>query len=209
MNAAIDAITKHRIVIIYRGLGPQECLEFSRHLLDAGIAVFEVTMNSPAPIDAINLLRDELAGDAEIGAGTVLSAREVDAAAGAGASFIISPNLDASVIRRTKQLGLVSIPGTFTATEVAAAVAAGADIVKIFPINVVGAEYLRQLRGPLASLPCMPSGGITLELATELFDAGATAIGIGVHLLGRGLVETRDWKGLRSRATEFVRAAGL
>jgi 2-dehydro-3-deoxyphosphogluconate aldolase/(4S)-4-hydroxy-2-oxoglutarate aldolase len=208
MTDSLQTIEKHRLVIIYRGMSSEQCLEISRALMDAGVRLFEVTMNSPDTTRTIASLKTELGVEALVGAGTVTEASQVDMAADSGASYIISPNTNLEVIRRTKERGLISIPGAFSPTEVQSAREAGADIVKIFPISIVGARYITQIRGPLGDIPFMPSGGITLELAEELTQVGVAALGVGVHLLGKDLIESRDWNALRKKATELVRVSG-
>src|SRR5699024_1105274 len=125
----------------YRGLTPRECLEVSSVLYDAGIRLFEVTMNSHNTEDSIKLLHSELESDTYVGAGTVIDTEQVELASNAGASYIISPNVNVSVINRTKELGMISIPGAMTPTEVELASRSGGDIIKIFPVNVLGHEY--------------------------------------------------------------------
>lgn len=208
MEDRLRFIKEHRVVMIYRGMLPEECLAVSRVLMGAGVRMFEVTMNSPDTAGAIRLLGAELGSEALIGAGTVLSVEDVDLASDAGASYIISPNTNSGVIRRTKELGMVSVPGAFTPTEVRSAWESGAAIVKVFPINVVGAEYITQLKGPLDDIPLMPSGGVTTELARELSRAGVAALGVGVQMLGKELLASKDWNTLRERASELMRASG-
>lgn len=206
MTDTLEAIRRHRIVIIYRGEAPEDCVTIARSLYDAGIRLFEVTLNSDRPLEGIALLRKEFGDDVEIGAGTVLEPEEVDRAAEAGAGFIISPDLDESVIARTKQAGLVSIPGALTPTEIRRAVRAGADLVKVFPIRPVGgADYIRQLRGPLPDVPMMATGGVDAALARECFAAGCDGIGVGVHLLATHGKRPED---LAEQATALVEAAG-
>jgi 2-dehydro-3-deoxyphosphogluconate aldolase/(4S)-4-hydroxy-2-oxoglutarate aldolase len=209
VSGLMQELIKHKIVIIYRGYTAQLCLEMSKALMDAGVRFFEVTMNTAEAVSAIRQLHERLGNEAHIGAGTVTSVQQVEEAAEAGARYIISPNTNQAVIRRTKELGLLSIPGAFTASEVATAWETGADIVKIFPINVVGAEYIRQLRGPLDHIPYMPSGGITLDQVEGLFQAGSTAVGVGAQLLGKALIDAKDWEGLRASAGRFLAAAGF
>ena len=209
MGDLLDFIKEHRVVFIYRGMRPEECLEVSLELAEVGIRLFEVTMNSPDTAKSIELLKTELGIDALIGAGTVIKTAQVNLAARSGASYIISPNANPEVIYRTKQQGLTSIAGAFTPTEIMGAWEAGADMVKVFPINVVGPEYIAQLRGPLDQIPFMATGGIRLEMVKDLFQAGTDAIGVGVHLLGKDLMKLKDWNTLRNRAAEFVEAAGV
>ncbi|MBD2870941.1 bifunctional 4-hydroxy-2-oxoglutarate aldolase/2-dehydro-3-deoxy-phosphogluconate aldolase [Paenibacillus arenilitoris] len=207
-NRFLEELYESPMVIIYRGVQAEDCLQMTKALAEAGIRHFEVTMNSPGAIDAIRLLA-ELAGDGvRIGAGTVLTAEQVREVSEAGGQFIISPNTNEEVIRTTKRLGLHSIPGAFTPTEIIHARECGADIVKVFPVNVVGPEYIKQLRGPLQDIPLMATGGVRLDMVEELFLSGVNAIGLGVHLLGDEFVASKDWRGLRRQAEKFLAAAG-
>lgn len=207
MKDIISAIKTHRFVVIYRGMTPEQCLVASQALLAAGVNLFEVTLNSERALEAIELLRDRLPQETAIGAGTVLSADDVSSAAHAGAEFIISPNISREVIEKTKEIGLASIPGGFSATEVQYGWELGADMLKVFPINAVGADYLTQLRGPLDQIPLMPTGKVDRpEFVTELFDAGASAVGVGAHLLLKGLSLERDQQAVQDRARDFIRA---
>lgn len=208
MNTITQQLKKHKLVVIYRGFTPEQCLEMTRVLYGAGIRLFEVTLNSEKAYESISMLNQEFS-QASIGAGTVLTEEEVDQAKAAGAKYIISPNTNVSVIHHTKDKGLISIPGAFSPTEVQTAVNAGADVVKIFPINVLGVQYLRQIQAPLDHVLFMPSGGIHAELAKQLFEAGADVIGFGAHTLGKEAIEAKDWSTIRSNAKKFISAAGL
>ncbi len=208
MNNVVEFMTQQKLVVIYRGFTPEQCVEVTRVLYDAGIRLFEVTLNSENAYESIALLNQEFT-EASIGAGTVLTVDEVDQAAAAGAKYIISPNMNLDVIKHTKAKGLISIPGTFTPSEAQAAVEAGADVVKVFPINVLGVNYLKQVQAPLDNILFMPSGGINAELAAQLFDAGAAAIGFGAQILGKEAIESKDWGTVTSNVKKFIQAAGL
>lgn len=209
MKDALSAIKEHRFVVIYRGLSGQQCLDISQALFETGVRLFEVTLNSKGALETIELLRRRLPSEASIGAGTVLKAEEAEQAAQVGAEFIISPNVKREVIEMTKQLSLTSIPGAFTATEVQYGWELGADMLKVFPINAVGADYLRQLRGPLDAIPLMPTGKVdNPEFVAKLFAAGASAVGVGAHLLMKDLGDDKDLSKLQRRTREFLRATG-
>ncbi|MGP4041111.1 bifunctional 4-hydroxy-2-oxoglutarate aldolase/2-dehydro-3-deoxy-phosphogluconate aldolase [Gracilibacillus sp. D59] len=203
----IKQLKNSGVVIIYRGYTAEKCLELSEILMQAGLRFFEVTMNSEHALESIRLLRNTLPEEVHIGAGTVTTVEQVKLAAEAGASYIISPNTNMDVIHKTKELQLVSIPGAFTPTEIESAWENGADMVKVFPINVVGHEYITQIRGPLDHIPLMPSGGITLDMAESLFKVGASAIGVGIHLLGKNYVDTINRDGLQASARKLIRAS--
>ncbi|TDC93512.1 bifunctional 4-hydroxy-2-oxoglutarate aldolase/2-dehydro-3-deoxy-phosphogluconate aldolase [Saccharopolyspora aridisoli] len=196
------------LTVVYRGLTPQQALRLSTALHEAGMRSFEVTMTGDRPMETIELLCRELPGDALIGAGTVSTPEQVTASAAAGARFVVSPHLDARVVERTRREGLLSVPGALTPTEIMTARNAGADVVKVFPVNAVGADYLRQLRGPMPDLEVMASGGVTPTLAAEVVAAGAKCVAVGHHLLGADPDGGFDPGELRDRTSEFLRAAG-
>lgn len=182
VESVLDRILQAQVVVIFRGLTPDACVQTATALHEGGVRGFEVTLNSPGALDAIARLRAELPDDTVIGAGTVLSPDEVVAARDAGAQFVISPNVDGEVIACTRAEGLVSIPGAQTATEVLAAHGAGAHIVKIFPIRPLGADYIALLRGPIADVPFMATGGVDAVLAQACLAAGAQTIGVGLQV---------------------------
>ena len=136
-------MSRHLIAIL-RGVTPDRAVETAAAIVDAGIDWIEVPLNSPEPLKSIAAMQDALGDRARIGAGTVLTPEEVRAVAATGASFIVSPNADLRVIARTKELGLGSYPGIFTPTEAFAALAAGADALKIFPAAISAATASRR-----------------------------------------------------------------
>lgn len=204
----LTAIEMQRIVVVLRGLEPAACVRASRALAAGGIGLFEVTMNSPRPLEGIRALIEAFGDRAGIGAGTVTSVEQVESAADAGARYVVSPDTNPAVIRRTRELGLVSIPGALTPTEVLRARDAGAHMVKVFPIRSVGADYLRQLRGPIDDVRFVATGGVTLEMIPELMAAGASAVAMGLHLLQDGSADSDDVEVLKARAPLFRQAAG-
>lgn len=208
MHETLELLRRSKVTTIYRGLGTEECLRLTEALYTAGLRSFEVTMNSPDPFAAITALRKEFGTDVGIGAGTVLEPAEVDRVAEAGGQFVISPDTEPAVIGRTKETGLVSIPGAFTPTEVTQAVRAGADLVKVFPISAVGAGYIKQLRGPLSTVEFMATGGVDPELARDCFANGCTGVGVGTAAFGVGKDGGFDAAELHRKATAFLEATG-
>ena len=203
---SLDQILRYKIVAILRGCEPERVPAIVGALADGGVRLLEITLNSPGALDLIRLLGETMGDRVLVGAGTVLTVAEAEMAIDAGARFIVSPSLDADTIRITKERGAVSIPGAFTATEVLAAWRGGADIVKVFPASV-GANYLRDLRGPLPQIPLMPTGGLNLQNIREFRAAGAVAYGIGSALVTAGQEITTDaLAGLRSRAGDYIKA---
>lgn len=202
----MTATTLPTITVVFRGMSPATTLALSTALHDGGVRGFEVTMTGDRPMEAIELLSAELPADALVGAGTVTTTDEVTASAAAGARFVVSPHLDTRLVEHARGAGLLSVPGAFTPTEIMTARRAGADVVKIFPVNAVGADYIRQLRGPMPDVPVMASGGVTPALAGELAAVGVERFAVGHHLLGAQPDGTHDPAVVRERAGEFLRA---
>ena len=171
------------LIAILRGLQPERAVAVAGVLVEAGITRIEVPLNSPEPLVSIAAMAKALGDGAEIGAGTVLTEAQVDAVADAGGRFIVSPNCNPAVIRRTKALGLGSWPGVFTATECFAALEAGADGLKIFPAVQMGTAGLKALRAVLPRrTEVYPVGGVGPEEFAAWRAAGATGFGLGGNL---------------------------
>ena len=204
----VEEIFHYKVVAILRGCDPANVLAIAGALYDGGVRLLEITLNSPCALEAISAVSKKFGDRMVIGAGTVLTEDEVRAAVGAGARFVLSPSLDIEIIRVTKALGVVSVPGAFTATEILAAWRGGADIVKVFPASV-GPAYFRDIRGPLPQIPLMPTGGVNLENIKEFKKVGAMAFGVGSALVSsaQGVSEV-ELEVLKGRAKAFVEAVG-
>jgi len=203
----IERIEAGRIVAILRGdfSGREE--EIVNALVEAGITAVEVTLNSPRAFDSISRLAAIFGSRVAVGAGTVLRPEEVERSASVGARFIVSPNCERRVIEATKRTGLVSLPGCFTPSEVVEALDAGADAIKLFPAQCLGADFIKAMRGPLPDVRMVPTGGVTPEAARSYIAAGAWALGVGSELIGKDVMNDRGFEALRRRAADFVQAA--
>ncbi len=175
-----DVIARMPIVPIVRGVTPKDAVAIAEALFDAGLLCVEVPLNSPEPLKSIAAMRAALDGRMLIGAGTVLTEVAVAEVADAGGQFVVSPNTDASVIAATKRAGMASLPGFFTPTEAFAALAAGADALKLFPAEAAGPATLKAI---MAILPkgtrVMPVGGVSVDSMPDWRAAGAAGFGIG------------------------------
>ncbi len=191
------------IIAILRGLTPSEAIPIGAALIEAGIDRIEVPLNSPDPLESIRLMATSFAGQATIGAGTVLTVEDVNRVADAGGRMIVSPNMNPEVIRESRRLGLESYPGVFTATECFAAIAAGATGLKLFPADQTGPGLLKALRAVLpADVPVYAVGGVGPSNFADWFAAGAQGFGIGTSLYRPG--DSADLVG--GRAREMVAA---
>lgn len=178
------AIRRHRLVAVLRRVAPRAALlALVDELVDAGVRVFEITLDAPSGAQDLRAVRDRFretgTADAMVGAGTVLSAETLAAARDAGADFAVSPVLDVALVREAVEGGLPFVPGALTPTEIVAAWAAGATLVKLFPASAVGPALVRELRGPLPDVPLLPTGGIDASNAADFLAAGAVAVGVG------------------------------
>jgi 2-dehydro-3-deoxyphosphogluconate aldolase / (4S)-4-hydroxy-2-oxoglutarate aldolase len=181
-NSLTTIIDEAPIVGIVRRpkVDPARCIE---HLFQQGIRLVEITMDTPGAVEVLESLRSRVPANCLLGAGTVTDLARVEAALAAGASFIVTPNLNLDVIRAVRAHGIPVMPGALTPSEIWTAANAGADFVKVFPASVVGPRYFRELRGPFAQIPLMASGGVNLENAAEFMQFGVDALGLGGGLI--------------------------
>ncbi|MDH3453312.1 MAG: 2-dehydro-3-deoxy-6-phosphogalactonate aldolase [Gammaproteobacteria bacterium] len=188
------ALSRLPLIAILRGMPPNQANDVGDLLHEAGFTMVEATMNSPQPLTSIRRLADTLGNTMLVGAGTVLTAAEVRAAADAGARLIVSPNTNAEVIRETRRLGLISVPGVFTPSEAFAALAAGASALKLFPADALPPSAIRAWQAVLPDgVPMLVTGGVTLHNLGDYLSAGARGAGIGSALYtpGKSITETR------------------
>ena len=191
------------LIAILRGLKPDEAADIGMALVEAGISIIEVPLNSPQPLDSIETLAKTLGDRATVGAGTVLTTDQVQAIADVGGQIIVSPNCDLEVIAKTKALGLQSYPGVFTPTECFAALKAGADGLKIFPAEVMQAKGIKAIRAVLPpETDVFAVGGVGADNLGEWHAVGVTGFGIGSSLYKPG----RSAEEVATKARELVKA---
>ncbi|MEM9678220.1 MAG: 2-dehydro-3-deoxy-6-phosphogalactonate aldolase [Pseudomonadota bacterium] len=184
----MDLFEGHRpLVAILRGLEPDLALKTGRALVEAGIGMIEVPLNSPDPLVSIKRLADAFGEQCIIGAGTVLSAEDVDAVCDAGGRLIVSPNMDPAVIGQTVKRGGLSYPGVFTPTEAFAAIAAGCHALKFFPASLHGPGGVKAIKAVLPpSMPVLAVGGVSVDTIGEWLGAGTDGFGIGSNIFKPG-----------------------
>jgi 2-dehydro-3-deoxyphosphogluconate aldolase/(4S)-4-hydroxy-2-oxoglutarate aldolase len=171
-------ITEAPVVAIVRRpkVDAIRCIE---HLFRIGIRLVEITMDTPGAVDILKTLRSRVPSDALLGAGTVTDVARAETALAAGATFLVTPNLNLEVIRTARARGVPIMPGAMTPTEIWNAAAAGADYVKVFPAGTLGPVFFREIRGPFAEIPLMATGGVNLENARDFILFGVDALGAG------------------------------
>lgn len=200
----LEFIEGHRIVSVMRLPNPDLFEPVALALGEGGVRVLEITMTTPDALRLIEYAATHLSGEFLVGVGSVTDPETVDAAVGAGASFIVSPILRESVMERARALGVAMMPGAMTPTEIQTAWEMGADVVKVFPADVMGMSYFGSVLAPLPHLKLMPTGGVSLTNGGEWLRAGACAVGIGSALVSKAALADRDFDQIRRNAEVAV-----
>jgi 2-dehydro-3-deoxyphosphogluconate aldolase/(4S)-4-hydroxy-2-oxoglutarate aldolase len=208
---ALTRLREQRLVAVIRAPDAQAALGAARAVAAGGVRIVEITFTVPDAPRVMAALRDE--PGLTVGAGTVLTAAQARAALAAGARFVIAPNFSREVADEALGAGVLFCPGAYTTTEILAARAAGAHLVKIYPVGVVGGPaYIRIIRDPLPDIPMLAAGGTTLENAVPFLEAGCVGVGLGASLADPALAAAGRFDELTRRARAFVErleAAGL
>lgn len=209
----IERLEKGRVVAIARGMEEELILPLAEALIAGGIGMMEVTFDQRDPESfsgtarAIESVRMRFGDDLLAGAGTVVSVEQAVIAADAGAMYLISPNVDTDVIAKTRELGLVSIPGAMTPSEAQEAHNAGADYIKLFPAGALGHAYLGAIRAPLSHLSFLAVGGIDEKNMPDFRKAGAVGFGVGGNLVNKDWVVSGRFADITALAKRLVFAA--
>lgn len=191
-----EPITEQRLIAVMRRLGLARVSQAAPVLREAGIEVIEVTLDGPEALESIHWLAD---AGYTVGAGTVLSSESGAAARAAGAAFLVAPHFDPRLLEWSGQQSIPFVPGALTPSEIRASWAHGASAVKLFPASLGGPNYLKAVRGPLANIPIIPTGGVAADNAADFLEAGAVAVG-----LGGWLTDHDDLDEIGSRAQSLV-----
>ena len=211
-QAIINAIEREKLIVIVRGVEKEKLIPLAEALREGGVRLLEVTYSADGRVSdeetatRIGMLASHFEGRMLIGAGTVLSERQVELTHRAGGCFIISPDTYEGVIQKTKQLGMISIPGALTPSEITRALRAGADFVKLFPITSLGSAYVKAVRAPLSHIRFLAVGGVDEYNMKEYHAAGACGFGIGSNIVNKKLIEAGDFLAVTSLAQRFVDA---
>ena len=206
----IKSILNEKIIVIVRGLEKDSILDFAQAVYDGGIRLLEVTYNASNPDDdvktaeMIKLLSEKFCGKMHIGAGTVLTEKQVELTKENGGAFIISPDTNPCVIKKTKELGLVSIPGALTPTEIQIAHTAGADFVKLFPITNMGPQYVKAVMAPLSHVKFLAVGGINENNISEYLGLGVCGFGIGSDIVDKNAIKIGNFEKIKNLAENYV-----
>lgn len=206
----LDLVRKYRVISILRGFAPDQVPAVARALYAGGIHLLEITFAQHSPTAmadtprAIRAVREEFGDRLAVGAGTVLTCAQAEAAAEAGATFLLSAVTDPEVIREAKSLGLGMIPGAMTPSEILRAYDSGADLVKVFPADSLGIPYLKAVRAPLSHIPMIAVGGIGAENFSDFLAAGMEGVGVGGRLADPALAKRGDLEEITRRAAQYT-----
>ncbi len=208
----IDAIAEHKVISIVRLPERETLIPAVEALYEGGIRLIEVTFDRSGKVSReeicsmISELSTHFEGRMYIGAGTVTYVNDVDLAVDAGASFIISPNCDPEIIKRTRELGTVSIPAAFTPTEIVSALNNGADYIKLFPADQVSAGYVKAVTAPISDAKLLAVGGVSAENTKDFLNMGFRGVGVGSNLYNKKLIANGDYEAMTKLAKQFVDA---
>lgn len=208
----IERVSREKIIAIVRGVGSEQCMNVANALYGGGVRLMEITYDQSRPeswaatAEAIGDIARAFEGRMLVGAGTVTETALVDLTHDAGGLFIISPDTNTDVIKRTRELGLVSMPGALTPSEIMTALRAGADFVKLFPAADMGPGYLKAVRAPLNHIKLMAVGGINEKNAGDFLAAGAAGVGVGGNLANRAWIEAGEFGKITAAASALVSA---
>lgn len=203
-------LMKNKLVAISRKVAKEDIKNTAKALYEGGIRSLEITFDQSNPncieetVRSIEIVREVMGERMMIGAGTVLNVEQAIAAAKAGASFVLSPDTNVKVIDKVKDLGLISVPGAMTPSEIMVAWNHGADIVKLFPAGILTLAYYKAIKGPISHVPLMAVGGVGLENMKSFLDAGFCSCGIGSNIVRNDLIASKRFNDLTNLAKEYL-----
>lgn len=206
----IQSVSNEKIIVIVRGVEKNKLIPLAEAMYAGGIRLLEITYSATGTptdeetADNIRMLSEHFEGKMYIGAGTVLTPEQVEYTAKAGGKFIISPDTNPEVIKKTRELGLVSMPGSLTPTEITLAIRSGADLVKLFPVTSLGVDYVKAVKAPLSHVKLLAVGGVNEANIPEYLKAGIDGFGLGSNIVDKKMINAEDWNGITELAKRYV-----
>lgn len=200
----INEIESSKVVAVVRLPDSSLFEPVAQAIYDGGIRAIEITMTVPGALSALEQAIPRLPSGLVFGVGSVLDAKTVNKAVNTGASFVVSPVMKKEIIDSCKTLEIAVMPGAFTPTEIQTAWEWGADIIKVFPADILGMNFFKGVKAPLPHLKLMPTGGVSLTNAGEWISAGACAVGVGSALLDRESIRNKNFDQIRKNAEILV-----
>jgi 2-dehydro-3-deoxyphosphogluconate aldolase/(4S)-4-hydroxy-2-oxoglutarate aldolase len=205
-DAWLSLVKQQRAIAVIRAPNLDQGIAMAKTVSAGGMELVEITWNSHKPAALVSQLRQELP-ECCIGAGTVLSVEEARDAISAGAMFCVSPHTDSDIIQYCQERGIAAVPGALTPNEIVTAWNSGATAVKVFPISQVGGgAYIQSLQGPLGHIPLIPTGGVKMENAIDLIQAGAIGVGLSSSLFPKALTQAGHWGNIAQMAATLMQS---
>lgn len=199
----LTLLKKHRAIAVIRADKKDLARQMALAVASGGMQLIEITWNTPQAAELIEELRAELP-NCIIGTGTLLNLSQMQQAIEAGAQFLFTPHIDVSIIQAAVDQNIPIIPGALTPTEIVTAWNHGATCVKVFPVQALGsAKYIKSLQATLGQIPLIPTGGVTLENASEFLQSGAVGVGLSSELFPKHLIMSENWQ-LITRQAEIL-----
>ncbi len=209
-NKVIETISAEKIVVIVRGVEKEKLIPLAEAMYAGGIRLLEVTYSANGSVSDedtaanIKMLSEHFAGRMYIGAGTVLSEKQVELTKKAGGMFIISPDTCPEVIKKTVELGMVSMPGALTPSEIQLAHRSGADFVKMFPITNMGPAYVKAVKAPLSHIKLLAVGGVDETNMADYLKAGVCGFGVGSNIIDKKALAEENYAAITELAKKYV-----
>jgi 2-dehydro-3-deoxyphosphogluconate aldolase/(4S)-4-hydroxy-2-oxoglutarate aldolase len=200
----LNLIRETGIIAIMRAKSSEQLIAAADAIKAGGVSVIEVTMTTPGALGLIEAAKARYGEDVLFGAGSVLDPETARAAILAGADFVVAPTLNLDMVALCNRYSIPVMPGCYTPTEALTAWEAGADMIKLFPASVGGADFLKAILAPLPHLEIVPVGGVNLETAADFICKGAAALGVGSSLINQKLLDADDLGELTGRAKAFI-----
>jgi 2-dehydro-3-deoxyphosphogluconate aldolase / (4S)-4-hydroxy-2-oxoglutarate aldolase len=192
------------VVAIVRLNSSESLTRVAEAIAEGGVRYIEFTMTTPGALEVLGKVTGRFGDDVIFGAGTVLDAETARAAILAGARFVVAPNLNPEVITLCNRYSAPSMPGALTPTEIMQAWDLGADVVKVFPCNNLGPDFIKAVLAPFPQIKLAPVGGVDLDNVADYMRAGSACVGVGSSLVNSKLIANGDWAGLTERARGFI-----
>ena len=211
-NKVIKAIEEEKLIVIVRGVEKEKLIPLAEAMYEGGVRLLEITYDAKGIVtdeetaENIKMLATHFEGRMYIGAGTVLKESQVQLTKNAGGTFIISPDTNTDVIKKTSELGLVSIPGALTPSEIQKAHISGADFVKLFPVTSMGVEYVKAVSAPLSHIKLLAVGGVGLDNIPDYLKAGVSGFGLGSNIIDKKALDEGDYKTITELAKQYTMA---
>ncbi|KJJ84156.1 KDPG and KHG aldolase [Candidatus Omnitrophus magneticus] len=201
----IKSFLEFPLMGILRGVEISYIEELVKTLINSGLKVLEITMNTPRAEEIISLAHRAANGRIHVGAGTIVCEKSLTSAINAGAEFIVTPGYFQGVVNSCVQKKVPVFPGAFSPTEVFSAWQSGASMVKLFPAGVFGPKYIKELKGPFNDIKIMAVGGVKKENMREFFNAGASAVAFGTSVFSKELLLKKDFTAIGTMVNEYVK----